>query len=52
MNNHQLIFLHRKGTLLALGVVVKLLFVCLFVCFTIEILRYTEIEWCNSFSVP
>ena len=48
MNNHQLIFLHRKGTLLAPGVVVKLLFVC----FTIEILRYTEIEWCNSFSVP
>ena len=49
MNNHQLIFLHRKGTLLALGVVVKLLLIFFF---SIEILRYTEIECCNSFSVP
>ena len=30
MNNHQLIFLHRKGTLLALGVVVKLLLIFFF----------------------
>ena len=48
MKSHQLIFLHRKGTLLALGVVVKLLFFLTIV----EILRYTEIECCNSFSVP
>lgn len=50
MNNHQLIFLYRKGTFLALGVVVKLLLIFFF--FTIEILRYTEVECCNSFSVP